>query len=62
MARKEMTKQPKKRGAGRPPIGDDTATKLVKLRVTAEDRRRWEHQAERAGITLSEWIRRRCAS
>ena len=54
--------RPKKRGPGRPPLSTSAATELVKLRVTTDIRRRWEHQAELAGVSLSEWIRQRCAS
>ena len=52
----------KKRGPGRPPLGAKAAGEMIKLRITTEDRRRWEQQADHAGISLSEWIRQRCAS
>lgn len=56
-----MGKQGTKRGPGRPPLSGKAAGEVVKLRITAEDRHRWEQQADRAGISLSEWIRQRCA-
>lgn len=44
-------------GAGRPGAG---RSETIKLRVTPAERRAWEQQAERAGVTMSEWIRERC--
>ena len=52
----------RKRGPGRPPLGDKVASETIKLRITTEVRRRWEQQADRDGVSLSEWIRQRCAS
>jgi hypothetical protein len=43
---------------GRPSLGK--TTEIVKLRVAGEDLRRWEREAARAGVSLSEWIRARC--
>jgi hypothetical protein len=36
--------------------------KTIKLRLTGEEYSAWEGKARAAGMTLSEWIRRRCAS
>jgi hypothetical protein len=36
--------------------------KTIKLRLRAEEYSAWEGKARAAGMTLSEWIRRRCAS
>ncbi len=43
---------------GRPALGKTTV--VVKLRVAGEDAKRWDREAERAGVSLSEWIRERC--
>lgn len=48
----------KREGAGRPGRG---ASEIVRLRVTPDERARWQAAAERAGVSLSEWIRERCA-
>jgi hypothetical protein len=33
-------------------------TRLVKVRITAEERAAWEGEAEKAKLSLSEWMRR----
>ena len=33
---------------------------IARLRVTTDERIWWQHQAESADMTLSEWIRKRC--
>lgn len=57
-----MAKRKAKRDPGRPPRAGKAASEMVKLRVTPAERTGWEQQAERAGVSLSEWIRQRCAS
>jgi hypothetical protein len=37
------------------------ALKQMNLKVEEEDLKLWKHGAEIAGITLSEWIRRKCS-
>lgn len=44
---------------GRPPRAGKVSSEIVKLRVTADERRAWEQQAGREGVTMSEWIRSR---
>lgn len=50
-------KRARKPKVGRPPDGDETASELVKLRVTAATREAWTAAAEREGVSLSEWLR-----
>jgi len=33
---------------------------ILTLRVTAEQRKRWQDAANRKGLTLSAWVRNRC--
>lgn len=54
-----MKPRPKR---GRPPRGDKAATERIEIRVTRLERAAWEHVAAQAGITVSEWIRQRCAA
>lgn len=54
------TPRPKKPRPGRPPRAGKTSGEVVKLRVTADERRAWEQQAARDELSLSEWIRVRC--
>ena len=45
---------------GRPPKAPGEAkSQVYQLRLTADEREQWESAAERAGKTLSEWIRER---
>lgn len=48
--------------AGRPPRAGKVAADTVRLRVTADERKAWEHAARDAKLTLSEWIRARCST
>lgn len=50
------------RKPGRPPRSDRAATERIDLRVTRLERAAFEHAAAKAGVTLSEWIRRQCAA
>jgi predicted HicB family RNase H-like nuclease len=45
--------------SGRPPRAGG-ATRIVALRLSDEERARWEEAAEAAGLSLSEWIRSIC--
>jgi hypothetical protein len=49
-----------KRGPGRPPVPKKLAKgSLLSVRFSTEERRALEQAAERAGVKLSEWARRR---
>ena len=48
------------RPVGRPPRADEPALDRVEIRLTAAERKAWERAATAAGLSLSEWIRRRC--
>jgi hypothetical protein len=52
-----MAKQPR---IGRPPRDGKASSEIVKLRVTADERKAWEQRASSDDKTLSEWIRERC--
>ena len=49
----------RKRGPGRPTREARPSEKVVRLRVTAGERREWQQAASQSGESLSEWIRRR---
>lgn len=53
---------PRRKGPGRPARTDrsSVATERIEIRVTKLERTEWQYMAERAGLTLSEWIRQRC--
>lgn len=45
---------------GRPPGKTGVAKQaLVKVRCDAAEKKTWEEKARAAGLTLSEWVRRR---
>lgn len=46
-----------KRGPGRP-RGSGRNDDVVRFRVSAEEKALWGRVAERAGLTLSDWLRR----
>ena len=35
-------------------------TKIAQIRISRADRERWQAAAGKSGLSLSEWIRRRC--
>lgn len=39
-----------------------TLDTTMQLRISREDRVRWEHAASAAGLRLSQWIRAQCAA
>lgn len=43
-------------GAGRPGLGH-SAGKLLQVRVSPQDRERYDEAAREAGVPLSEWVR-----
>ena len=43
--------------AGRPPRASKASTEIVKLRVTGDERARWQQAAQRQGLSLSQWLR-----
>ena len=45
---------------GRPPKGEATASITIRLRVEPSTATRWRETARVMGLTLSEWVRRRC--
>jgi len=50
----------KKRGRGRPPKPPDEAKQaLFQMRLTEDVKERYRLAAERAGVSMSEWIRDR---
>lgn len=53
-----MVQKPRR---GRPPRAGKAALERIELRVTRLERAAWDHAAARAGLSLSEWIRGRCA-
>ncbi len=50
--------QPKKRGPGRPPLGDKARSRIVALKVSEAELHKLRGQAEGAGVSVSEWVRR----
>jgi hypothetical protein len=52
----------KKPRRGRPPRAAKAATERIEIRVTKLELREMQRAAETQGITVSEWIRRRCYS
>lgn len=48
-----------KRDRGRPLKGDEGRTARVGIRAEPTDKEKWEHAAEKAGLTLSDWIKTR---
>lgn len=57
MPKTKPTHGGKRPGAGRPPLGASARAEIVRLRLSAADRRRWQALADQQGITLSEMIR-----
>lgn len=51
----------RKRRPGRPPLGDKGRSNVLSLKVSTEERGAWERAASARDVTLSEWIRGRCA-
>lgn len=49
----------RKRGPGRPPLGDDAASATVRVRLHPDDADRWRTEADERDMTLSEMIRAR---
>ena len=41
---------------GRPPIDDAPRTARVELRVTEERKARWQQAADRAGVSVTQWL------
>jgi hypothetical protein len=37
-----------------------TRTKIVQVRLTKAERKAWQAEAKKNGVTLSEWIRLKC--
>ena len=46
-----------KRGPGRPPVANESRKAQVIIRVTSDEKLRWERAAEAAGMSMSEWAR-----
>ena len=55
-----MPRAPKKRGPGRPPLGDAARSVIVTIKLTPAEAEQWRAMA--GDHPLSEWIRQRCAS
>ena len=55
-----MPRAAKKRGPGRPPLGDKARSRIVALKLTEAEYEEW--RAAAGDQPLSEWIRQRCAS
>ncbi len=51
-------KPPKKRGPGRPPLGAAARKRIVALKVSDAELHKLRGQAEGAGVSVSEWVRR----
>lgn len=54
-----MTRRPKKRGPGQPPLGDRARSMVVQLRVTAAEAAAVRRHAAAEGVSVSEYVRRR---
>jgi hypothetical protein len=48
----------KKRKAGRPKLPKGQVKNVIAIRLTDAEKREYESRAERAGLRLSDWIRR----
>lgn len=57
-----MEKHPTKRKPGRPPLESGKKTRILRTRLSEEDYRQLAKQLDAAGITVSEWIRKRLLS
>lgn len=44
---------------GRPPKGDERRSARIGIRAEPSDKERYERAAEKAGLTLSDWIKAR---
>ncbi|HEY5329003.1 MAG TPA: hypothetical protein VIJ79_03890 [Acidobacteriaceae bacterium] len=53
-----MPKQPNPRPVGRPKLESGHKGIIMPIRLSVEDRAKVETAAEKAGISLSEWVRR----
>jgi hypothetical protein len=53
---------PKRKKPGQPPRHGIGATERIEIRLTLVERKAWEYAAAQAGVTVSEWVRMRCAT
>ena len=61
MSQKTQKKKPSK--AGRPPLPEGNArATMLRVRITADERRAIEKAAQASNQTVSEWLRRKLAA